>query len=163
MTNTIESVWAKVERRGPNECWPWIGKSWTVDGRGRLDIGGEEGVYAPRAAYLSANPDSIQLRDDGTDQNDVLHTCDNPSCCNPAHLFVGSHTQNMQDKVSKGRSPDFRGARGPRAKLTAEDVFWIRIQKRYGATKKALAMLHEVSEATISGCLYGRHYQDVAL
>jgi hypothetical protein len=64
-------------------------------------------------------------------------------------------------KVAKGRCPDFRGERAPRAKLSAEDVFWMRLQKKYGATKKALAMLYEVSEATVSGALYGRHYQDV--
>jgi hypothetical protein len=68
----------------------------------------------------------------------------------------------MGDKVARGRVLDMRGARGPRAKLTAEDVFWMRIQKRYGATKKALAMLYEVSEATVSGACYGRHYQDVS-
>jgi hypothetical protein len=67
----------------------------------------------------------------------------------------------MHDKVVRGRTPDFRGGRGPRSKLTSEDVFWMRLQKKYGATKKALALLYEVSEATVSGALYGRHYRDV--
>lgn len=49
-----------------------------------------------------------------------------------------------------------------RAKLSAEDVRDIRYKKKAGATKKALAMLYEVSEATISGACYGRHYQDVS-
>lgn len=161
MTNTADSVWEKVEKGSPDECWPWTGC--ISSGYGRLDIGCVEGVYAHRAAYISANPDcGLPLRDDGSKERCVLHRCDNEPCCNPAHLFVGSHLQNMQDKVNKGRSPDFRGARGPRAKLSDEDVLWIRLQKRCGATKNALALLHEVSVATISGCLYGRHYRDVA-
>lgn len=161
MTNTVEAVWRKIERRGPDECWPWIGGNQSDAGYGRLDIERVEGVYAHRAAYLSAHPGSIPLRNDQERGRCVLHRCDNPSCCNPRHLFIGSHLENMQDKASKGRTPDFRGARGPRAKFTADEVFFVRLQKKAGATKKALAMLHEVSEATISGMLYGRHYRDV--
>lgn len=156
--NTIHSVWKKIEQRGSDECWPW--KGYTSSGYGRIDICGIKGVYAHRAAYIAAFPGSVPLKDDGADQ-DVLHRCDNPICCNPNHLFIGTHAENMEDKRKKGRAPRLIGERGPRAKLTAEDVFWMRMQKKYGATKKALAMLYEVSEATISGALYGRHYQDV--
>lgn len=161
MANSIESVWDKVERRHWKQCWPWIGKCRSSFGYGRMDVDGIEGVYAHRVAYLSAYPGSISLKDDGTRQQCVLHHCDNPACCNPRHLFLGSHQDNMSDKKAKGRAPHYRSTESPRAKLTEEDVFWIRIQKKYGATKKALAMLYEVSEATISGACYGRHYKDV--
>lgn len=157
--NTIESVWKKIEQRRPDECWPWNG--YTSSGYGRIDICGVKGVYAHRVAYIAAFPGSLPLKDDGSDQ-DVLHRCDNPACCNPNHLFIGTHAENMEDKRRKGRAPRLQGERGPRAKLTSEDVFWMRMQKKYGATKKALALLYEVSEATVSGALYGRHYQDVA-
>lgn len=161
MTNTVDSVWKKVDRRGPDECWPWLGKSRSDTGYGRLDIQHEEGVYAHRAAYLSTYPDSIPLRNDADREKCVLHTCDNPTCCNPKHLFLGSHNDNMADKKAKGRCPDFRGELGPRSKFTADEVFFVRLQKKQGATINALAMLHEVSRATISGMLYGRHYRDV--
>ncbi len=159
--NNVHAVWDKVEKRGNKECWPWIG--YLSSGYGRLDINGEQGVYAHRAAFISKNPHlKLPLKDDGSKDRCVLHKCDNPKCCNPKHLFLGSHAENMADKTSKGRQARFKSTEAPRAKLTAEDVSWMRIQKKNGATKKALAMLYEVSEATVSGALYGRHYRDVS-
>lgn len=155
--NTVHSVWKKVDRRNPEDCWPWTG--YVSGGRGRLDIGNIPGVYASRAAYVAAFPGELELT--CTDGRYVLHSCDNPLCCNPAHLRIGTHSENMQDKVLRSRCPDFKGTKGPRAKLSAEDVRAIRRSKKGGATKKALALLYEVSEATISGACYGRHYQDV--
>lgn len=163
MTHSVESFWAKVERHGKDECWPWIGKAKADAGYGRIDIWGEKGVYAPRVAYLIAHPKSISLRapKDRRSAQFIRHRCDNPSCCNPRHLLLGTHDENMRDKVKRNRMQDRRGELGPRAKLTSEDVFWIRMQKKYGATIQALTLLYEVSRSTISGCLYGRHYQDV--
>ena len=161
MTNSIESVWDKVERHRWNQCWPWIGKSKSDAGYGRLDIAGVEGVYAHRAAYLSAHPGSIELKDDGSKEQCIMHRCDNPKCCNPRHLVLGSHLENMADMRAKKRGHKYVSTQSPRAKLTAEDVFWIRMQKKYGATKNALALLYEVSTATISGVCYGRHYRDI--
>lgn len=159
MVNSVFDVWAKVERKRWNQCWPW--KGYLSNGYGRMDLMGIKGVYAHRVAYLATHPGSIDLKDNSSKEKCVLHRCDNPVCCNPRHLFLGSHLANMQDKVSKGRQPRYRSTDSPRAKLSTEDVFWMRIQKRSGATKKALALLYGVSEATVSGALYGRHYTDV--
>lgn len=161
--NTPEILWSKVDKRGPDECWPWIGGR-NEYGYGRTEIK-DRSYYAHRLIFLLANPGSIRRSapKNPNSRGFLRHSCDNPPCCNPAHLIVGTHAENMADKIARGRMPDYRGARGPRAKLTAEDVFWMRIQKRYGATKKALAALYEVSEATVSGACYGRHYQDVTL
>lgn len=158
MTNTVDSVWKKVDRRGDDECWPWIGKTKSDNGYGRLDVNGMEGVYAHRVAYLSANPGSIELR---FIDECVLHHCDNPKCCNPKHLFLGTHQDNMDDKARKGRVGSHKGVAAHRAKLTSEEVFFIRLQKKAGATINALALLYSVSRATISGLLYGRYYTDV--
>ncbi len=159
--NSIHSVWNKVEKRGDSECWPWTG--YVSSGYGRLDINGVKGVYAHRAAYLSKNPGSISLKDDGSKEQCVLHRCDNPRCCNPAHLFLGSHDDNMADKASKGRANIWSSSiETPRAKLSAEDVFAIRAHKKGGATIKAIQMLYEVSRSTVCGALYGRHYKDIA-
>ncbi len=161
--NNLDSVWEKVEIRADNECWPWLG--YTNNTRagqryGRLDIMGFKGVYAHRAVYMATNPGEITL--DKRDGKCVLHKCDNGNCCNPTHLYVGTHLQNMRDKVERGRSKWCKDStKAPRAKLTRDDVIAIRRQKKEGATVRALALLYEVSMSTISGCLYGRHYQDI--
>jgi hypothetical protein len=159
-----DTFWTKVERRGQDECWPWIGKTKSAQGYGRLDFGGKEGVYAPRVAYLIAHPNSITLRSptDLSIPEFIRHTCDNPPCCNPKHLILGSHADNIKDKVARGRQVKWGGGIGsPRAKLSAEDVRIIRLHKKAGATIKALALLYEVSRSVISHCLYGLSYQDV--
>jgi len=57
---------------------------------------------------------------------DVLHKCDNPSCCDPEHLFLGTHLDNMHDRNQKGRSTALKGEHNGRAKLSAADVLYIR-------------------------------------
>jgi hypothetical protein len=164
MTNTVQSVWKKVNRRGPDECWPWLGPlsiGKRGGGYGRLDVQNHEGVYAHRVAYIAANPDSISL--DCKDGVFVLHKCDNPACCNPKHLYLGDHAQNMSDKVVRGRSKLWDSTtESPNAKFSEDDVRWIRfMHSQKLATNRALALLYEVSRAAMHSCLYGRTYQDI--
>ena len=96
-----ETFWQNIDCRGENECWPWIAKTRSENGYGRLDIFGEKGIYAPRAAYYIAHPGSIQLKapKDRSVPEFIRHSCDNPACCNPKHLSLGTHDDNMKDKV----------------------------------------------------------------
>ncbi len=83
----------------------------------------------------------------------VCHTCDNPSCCNPSHLFLGTAADNNRDMVYKGRNmppPHPTGVDHPRAKLSTMDVFRIRRDCANGASQRATAMRYGVSQSTVS-------------
>lgn len=81
----------------------------------------------------------------------VLHHCDNPSCCNAAHLFLGTNLDNIRDRVSKKRSSCHRGEGNPRSLVTAEDVLEIRVGLARGDSRRALAERFAVSLSCIDG------------
>ena len=87
--------WGKVKRAlDPNSCWPWTGA--TADGYGRFKVG-KRVIAAHRIAYCETVGPILR------GSSVVMHTCDNPSCCNPSHLIVGTPKLNAIDMVAKGR------------------------------------------------------------
>jgi hypothetical protein len=92
---TVEQFWAKVDVRGPEECWEWKRRR-SHRGYGETRWGGKTERANRRAWLLVNGPIPIGVS--------VLHHCDNPPCCNPAHLFLGTHTDNMRDMAAKGRT-----------------------------------------------------------
>lgn len=114
--NTQEDFWNCVDKsKGPSACWLWT-KSKSSSGYGKTFYFGK--VWrAHRLAYFFSH---------GETPSHVCHTCDNPSCVNPEHLFAGTAKQNSRDMVDKGRSWKPKGELHPQSKLTREDILLMR-------------------------------------
>lgn len=90
----------------------------------------------------------------------VCHTCDNPSCVNPDHLFLGTNQDNCDDKIRKGRSADTRGDKNPRSKIRSTDLGRIRYRLKKGDTCAHIAAYYGVHETTISRIKLGRTWRE---
>lgn len=136
-------------------CWEWQGVR-SPDGYGRYYPAMGIKLQAHRHAYALVH---------GPIPNDlcVLHRCDNPACCNPAHLFLGTRTDNAADRQAKGRTRTgtLRGVDNPGAKFTADDVRSIRARVASGETRTALAREYGVSLTAISLITRRKHYREV--
>lgn len=99
------AFWAKVDRRGPDECWPWLAsKNW--QGYGKFNWGYPKLVAAHRAAFFYAH---------GRWPDVACHTCDNPSCVNPAHIYDGDKSSNLKDFYQRDpRAAEIRRQTGER-------------------------------------------------
>jgi hypothetical protein len=86
----IALFWSRVKQSGPDECWEWQGPCYGK-GYGHFRWGGRNQPTS-RVAWTITNGDPGELW--------VLHTCDNPACCNPDHLFLGTHDDNMKDMLA---------------------------------------------------------------
>lgn len=153
----MERFWAKVDRRGPTECWPWTANVDTR-GYGRFQLNGRS-RRAHRVSYeLSAGPIPEGMH--------VCHRCDNPLCVNPGHLFLGRDEDNVADKVAKNRQArgssigaKLSGDLGGAAKLTWADVRSIRAAA-VSTLQAALATRFGVSKSAISLIVSGRTWKE---
>lgn len=129
-----------------------MGNGYAQLGRGRR---GDGTILVHRLAF--------ELAVGSTDGLCVCHRCDNPPCCNPAHLFLGTQKDNMRDASSKGRirnaSERHRGERHPGAKLTQSQVDDIRAECASGALITVVAERFGVNRSTVSLIARGKTWR----
>lgn len=158
--STPEVLWSKVDIKGEDDCWEWQGFK-NKEGYGRTWIK-DKGYYAHRVIYDLAYPNTITLSapKDKNAHGYLMHSCDNPSCCNPKHLSVCTHADNMADKKAKGRSQIFRSGEGPNCKLTIDDARAIRQAYLNGERTVDIAKRYGLSVSPIKLLLRGRSYKE---
>jgi hypothetical protein len=136
-------------------CWLWLRKP-RGDGYGRLVIGqpAKFQAGAHRVAFaLATNTDP--------GPSEVCHTCDNPLCVNPAHLFLGTKTDNMRDCAAKGRNAKMRGESNGKASLTTERVLSIRSRHASGSATKRIAREEGIDHKTVRDIVNRRRWAHV--
>ena len=148
-----ERFWSKVDKTpgyGPNgDCWEWKGAK-NEHGYGLIGTNNKKLIKSHRFSWESHN---------GQIPNGMIicHACDNPSCVNHLHLFLGTQADNVKDMITKGRQNNAVGEKASSAKLTEAKVRAIRADKR-GYRK--LAKEYGVARQTIAGIkkfVYWKH------
>ena len=142
LASLVRRFWPKVDRSGgPDACWPWTAKAKHPYGYGRMTSG--------RGTNLKAHQIAFALAYGPIGKAWIRHACDNPICCNPAHLIAGTAKDNTQDAIKRGRlknPPRHLGDTHPHAKLTIAQIKMIEVDPR---PAKILAVEYGVSQKTI--------------
>ena len=147
--------WGQVNRS--EGCWEWGGNR-ESGGYGRMRIGTGRAHYrAHRISYFLAY---------GIDPADlhVCHRCDNPLCCNPAHLFLGTDADNLADMRSKGRGRNgpVAGAQNPNAKMNEADARQVIALLIAGKMNTEIAAVLPVGHSMVSKIRSGKAWQPLA-
>ena len=157
----LKRFWKKVDKKGPNDCWEWTAAK-LQDGYGKIRIS-EKMIRSHRFSYelhKGKIPEGLY----------VLHSCHNPSCVNPNHLRLGTHQDNMDDKINAGRDVNLKGEKHGKSLLAETEAnAVIEMLKRFPPTRKRnklsfginsfLGRWFGVSHATISCIGTGRSWQ----
>lgn len=147
----IARFWSYVDIKGPDECWEWTRSRWPFGhGSCGATIFGERRAH--RIAWVLTNgpvPDGL----------DILHSCDNPPCCNPNHLRPGTHAENMRDMSVRGRSNGPRGITHHFAKLGPAIAQDIRSALADGVPALTLAKKYRVAHRSITNIRDGRTWK----
>lgn len=141
----IANYWGRVDMTNRTLCWNWTGFIDKRKGYGLAWVDGRR-IRTHRVAMM------LHLNGPIPDGLHVCHRCDNPACCNPAHLFLGTNDDNIKDRVVKGRSARNYGEKSKTNKLTSDavkELLWARVggagfrelAARYGLDKKTVGMI----------------------
>lgn len=159
--------WTRIDVRGPDECWPWTHRT-DADGYGLQKIAGIGWRVARWVLTQKIGRDMLPTEV-------TRHTCDNPPCCNPAHLIAGEAVDNTRDMLTRGRhihgeahwakrnSTKVQGMNNGEAKLTDADVIQIRQRYATGMERQVdLADEFGVAQTRISSIVLRKTWKHVA-
>lgn len=138
------------------DCWEWVGSP-NFYGYGEIRISGKT-YKAHRIAY------QFFYEDDDIDDKVVMHICDNPKCCNPLHLKLGTQLDNINDMCSKhrNRGRGYPGEDCGKHKLSNKQVLEIRNKYKTGLfSQRMLAKEYKVSQPNIKDILKRRTWKHI--
>lgn len=144
---------AKIDIRTPDECWEWQAY------RNKFGYGCINRTFQGKRVYKTHRLVWALMFGPIPNNLCVLHRCDNPACCNPRHLFLGTQGDNSRDRGLKGRTA--AGERQGSAKLTALDVKLIRRLQKEGWAQRALGRKFGVVQGTIGYIIRNETWKDV--
>lgn len=148
-----DRIYKFIDKKGEDDCWEFIGCR-NSDGYGRIGTTPSKNESAHRIIYKLEKGDIPK-------GNVVMHTCDNPPCCNPKHLILGTQNDNIQDMVSKQRHVYNTKENCNFAKLTEKQV--IEIKNKYTGKrgdKVKLAKEYSVVVTTITNILNNKTWKN---
>lgn len=146
---TIDDFLSQIDKtpgQGPNgDCWVWTGKV-DRDGYGLTPYGRDKNVPGRKGSQKAHRVSFELVKGKISSGFEILHSCDTPSCCNPAHLSEGTHLENIADCTAKGRNP--RGERVHLAKISKEKAEEVLIHSLAGLSTieivKALGVTYSI-------------------
>lgn len=152
----LNKFWNRFEKT-ENGCWEWK-KTFNGKGYGKIKVERKDRsdkVYAHRFSYMIHKGEIPKNKI-------VCHSCDNRSCVNPNHLWLGTYKDNMQDASNKNRIR--KGEESPKAKLSKEDVIHIKkMLKRFDMKQKEIAKKFNVSRGAIKEINIGNNWKHISI
>jgi hypothetical protein len=167
---TLARFWSKVDKRGPDDCWPWTA-SVARKGYGKFTI-----VIDGKLRWIAAHRVAFFIAEGRWPQPFGCHTCDNPPCCNRRHIFEGTNQDNVDDMMRKGRNPDLaairvelvkhpekraRGERSGTAKINDNIVRAIRADSERRIPKTAIAKKYGLDRGHVADIVNRKRWKHV--
>lgn len=142
----MKRFWDKVAVKDQDGCWEWVAAKYK-SGRGQFNFNGKRSALAHRVAYeltYGEIPSGMC----------VCHRCDNPSCCNPNHLFLGTQLDNMADMWEKGRGNRKKGLGNKLFVLRESDIKEVKVLfYSEGLSQRSIGRKYNVSNHVIRRAL----------
>lgn len=147
----LSRFWRSIDIRSEAECWPWKGDLGTGGYGVFFYAGRRRGAHELALSFTTGEKRHPDL--------ETCHSCDNPVCCNPAHLRFDTRQSNVDDMRDRDRN--IYGSRSRFTKLTESQVLLIRERRALGARQTDLARDFNISVAAVSAIVRGQNWQHV--